>query len=161
MKIASVVATTSFTLYLNNRQYYQFLHRQAPSLLAVSMTKMGGEENACLSDDCSCDHDHDDDTSSIAGATTMKVTGNEIEFVDKIQELARIIEDDVQLVVWEQREQPSFIKVITHITCSMSLFFSPHTLKSLLLVRLRHSTIHQYLQRIYHPSKGWCQHYLS
>ena len=128
MKIASVVATTGFTYYLNNRQYYRFLDRQAPSLLAVSMTKMGGEESSCVSDDCSCDHDHDDDTSTLS--PSAKVTGKEIAFVDNVQKLARIMDDDVQLVVWEQREQPSFIKVITHIvTCSMSLFF-PHTLKS-------------------------------
>jgi hypothetical protein len=130
MKIASVVATTGFTFYLNNRQYYQFLHRQAPSPLAVSMTKMAGEETACVSDDCSCDHDHDD-TSSISpsATTTMKVTGKEIAFVDKIDELARIMDNDVQLVVWEQREQPNFIKVITH-THVPCLFFFLYTLKS-------------------------------
>ena len=127
MKIASVVATTSFTLYLNSRQYYyQLLHRQSPPLLAVSMTKMGREEGSCVSDDCSCDHDHDD-TSSLSPSATTKVTGNEIAFVDTAQELARIMDDEVQLVVWEQREQPSFIKVITHtshVQCSISLFFT-------------------------------------
>ena len=126
MKIASVVATTGFTYYLNNRQYYRFLDRQAPSPLAVSMTKMGGEESSCVSDDCSCDHDHDD-TSSLSPSATTKVTGNEIAFVDTAQELARIMDDEVQLVVWEQREQPSFIKVITHtshVQCSISLFFT-------------------------------------
>lgn len=137
MKIASVVATTGFTLYLNNRQYYRFLHRQAPSPLDVSMTKMGGEEMACISDDCSCDHDHDDDTSALSpsSSATMKVTGKEIAFVDKMDELARIMEDDVQLVVWEQREHPSFIKVITHHMFHAAILHSIHMLKSLFLLR--------------------------
>ncbi len=72
-----------------------------------------------MSDDCSCDHDHDhDDTLSTPSATTTtqaKVAGSEIAFVDKLDELARIMEDDIQLVVWEQSEQPrNFIKVTTY-----------------------------------------------
>ena len=126
MKIASLVAT-GFIYYLNNRQYYQ-LHRQTHSLLTVSSTKMGEEKSSCVSDDCSCDHDHDDGSSSSSHSATTKVTGREIAFVDKVHELSKIMEDDIQLVVWKQQEQPSFIKVITH-QCSMLRNFFLCTLK--------------------------------
>ena len=110
MKIASLVAT-GFAYYLNNRH---------SSLTVSSMKSLEDKEsNYCVSDDCSCDHDHDhDDTSSSSSATTTtqaKVAGSEIAFVDKLHELARIMEDDIQLVVWEQQpEQPNFIKVTTY-----------------------------------------------
>ena len=60
-----------------------------------------------------------DDTSSSSSATTKtkaKAAGkSEIAFVNKLDELARIMEDDIQLVVWEQQpEQPNFIKVTTY-----------------------------------------------
>ncbi len=124
MKIASLVAT-GFAYYLNNRRY-----RQISAPLPVSSMKILEEKESttCVSDDCSCDHNHDDTSSSPNGTTKALVAGSEIAFVNKLDELARIMEDDIQLVVWEQLEQPSFIKVITltHHVC----YFFPLTLCS-------------------------------
>ena len=119
MKIASLVAT-GFAYYLNNRQY--LLHRQTAHSLAVesSMKTMVGEQSACISDDCGCDHDHDDAISSRSARS--KVTGREIAFVDKLPDLAKIMDDDIQLVVLEQKEQPNVIKVNSNYTsCWMLL----------------------------------------
>lgn len=93
------------------------------------------ESTTCVSDDCSCDHDHDDTSSTPSATAKAKVTGSEIAFVDKLDELARIMEDDIQLVVWDQQEQPNFIKVINghNILCAS---FSPNTniLKLIIIV---------------------------
>ena len=107
MKIASLVAT-GFAYCLNNRH-----NRQISSPLSISPMKiLEGKGSNCVSDDCSCDHDHDDTSSTPSATSKAKATGSEIAFVDKLDELARIMEDDIQLVVLEQQEQPNFIKVI-------------------------------------------------
>lgn len=117
MKIASLVAT-GFAYCLNNRH-----NRQSPSPLSVTMKILEDKESTtCVSDDCSCDHDHDDTSSTPSATAKAKVTGSEIAFVDKLDELARIMEDDIQLVVWDQQEQPNFIKVVHF----MRFIFSKH-----------------------------------
>eukprot|EP00984_Skeletonema_dohrnii_P002768 scaffold955_cov79-Skeletonema_dohrnii-CCMP3373.AAC.10 len=94
---------------------------------------MEGEQSACISDD----HNHDDTILSSLSART-KDTGRELAFVSELPDLAKIMDDDIQLVVWEQQEQPNFIK---------SLFSSQ-----------RHSMIQQYHQSVYLHSKGWYPH---
>ena len=156
MKIASLVAT-GFAYYLNNRQY--LLHRQtAHSLAVASMKTMVGEQSACISDDCGCDHNHDDTILSSLSART-KDTGREIAFVSELPDLAKIMDDDIQLVVWEQQEQPNFIKVITH---HFMMLLSHNILKLIAIILLSKALNDPSIPPERLPSfEGMVPHYLS
>ena len=111
MKIG--LLATGLAYHLNNRQY-PTAHKQQLSSLNAAMKILGGEERyACPADDCSCEHDHDDTPSSSSHSDKENVTGKEIAVADKLSDLAKIVEEDIQLVMWRQSDQstPNFIKV--------------------------------------------------
>eukprot|EP00956_Cyclotella_meneghiniana_P031733 scaffold84317_cov132-Cyclotella_meneghiniana.AAC.3 len=69
------------------------------------------DRDVCASD-CSCDGSSSSVTST-SRTKKIKLTGNEIVFVDRLSQLAEITNDDAQLVVWPS-EEPKFLRALAN-----------------------------------------------